>query len=77
MSESRQDLDNKLRFSNWLSLLCAKYCNNPLEYYLPLRQTLPTELDQYEGKYSKQQDYLFFKSMMQCENYEDKKSKAK
>lgn len=54
-----------LRKSNWLSRLAARWNPHPLEYYLPLRQTLPTELDDYNGKYSQQQDFLFFKSMMQ------------
>jgi hypothetical protein len=73
MSASRGDFNLKLRLSNWLSHLAARYCDSPLEYYLPLRQTLPTELDNYSGKYSHQQDYLYFKSMLQTENYAERR----
>ena len=66
MSSSRQDLDYKLRFSNWLSRLASRYCDSPLQYYLPMKQTLATDLDTYQGKYSQQQDFLYFKSMLQC-----------
>ena len=65
----RDELSTRLRLSNWLSRLAAKYSESPLAYYLPLRQTLPTPLDQYHGKYAQQSDYLYFKSMMQVENY--------
>lgn len=65
MSNSEEESLGQLRKSNWLSRLAARWNPHPLEYYLPLRQTLPTELDNYAGKYSQQQDFLFFKSMMQ------------
>jgi|JI9StandDraft_2_1071091.scaffolds.fasta_scaffold1428983_1 hypothetical protein len=55
----------QLRNSNWLSRLASRWNPHPLEYYLPLRQTLPTDVDNYKGKFSKQSDFLFFKSMMQ------------
>lgn len=66
---SREERNYLISLSNWLSRLAARFNRQPLEYYLPLRQTLPTELDSYTGKYSNQPDYLYFKSMMQVENY--------
>ncbi len=74
MIKERHDISLRLKFSNWLSRLASKYSHHPLEYYLPLQQTLPTELDNYNGKYSSQPDYLYFKSMMQVENYHQRKS---
>ena len=73
MSHSRSEIDNKIRNTNWLGRFAARYCDSELSFYLPLQQTLPTELDSYQGKFSGQQDYLYFKSMMQCENYPERK----
>jgi len=36
---------------------------------VPLQQELPTELDNYKGKYSQQEDYLYFKNMLKVEEY--------
>jgi len=66
MSHSRQEIDNKLRNTNWLGRLAARYCDSDLKFYIALQQTLPTELDTYRGKFSSQPDYQYFKSMMQC-----------
>lgn len=42
MSNSEEESLGQLRKSNWLSRLAARWNPHPLEYYLPLRQTLPT-----------------------------------
>jgi hypothetical protein len=55
--------------SNWLSRLSARFSGEPLKHYVPLRQELPTELDGYDGKFSKQGDFLYFKNMMKMESY--------
>jgi hypothetical protein len=67
-------LNERLAKSNWLSRLSAKFGDKPLQYYIPLRQDLPTELDGYNGKFSKQDDYMYFKNMMKMESYPDKKT---
>jgi hypothetical protein len=63
-----EEAKQRMSFSNWLSRLAAKY-DRVLEYYVPLQQELPTELDNYKGKYSQQEDYLYFKNMLKVENY--------
>jgi hypothetical protein len=63
-----QEEKQGLFFTNWLSRFAAKY-DKALEYYVPLQQEFPTELDNYKGKYSQQEDYLYFKNMLKVENY--------
>lgn len=71
---SEEEVKSRLRMSNWLSRLSAKFADSPLQHYLPLRQELPTELDDYRGKYAKQDDFLFFKNMLKTENYAERKA---
>lgn len=50
---------------NWISRVAAKFSDKPPAYYLPAEQhDNPTEIDNYQGKYSKQEDFMYFKSMM-------------
>jgi hypothetical protein len=44
---SEVNFSERMDKTNWLSRLSAKFSRNPLQYYLPLRQELPTELDGY------------------------------
>jgi hypothetical protein len=62
------DRRNVIGFDNWISKVAAKFSHKPPTYYLPIDQyDNPTELDNYQGKYSKQDDFMYFKSMMKLE----------
>lgn len=69
-------ITERLAKTNWLSRISAKFGENPPQYYVPLRQEIPTELDGYDGKFSKQDDFLYFKNMMKMESYIEKKLPA-
>ena len=67
------DYIERLKQNNLLSRISAAFGNKELKHYLPLRQEIPTELDNYQGKYTTQADFLYFKNMMKTEHYAEKK----
>lgn len=50
---------------NWLAQLVSTFSIYPLKHYSPLVKEDNSELAGYHGKYSKQSDYLYFKSLME------------
>jgi hypothetical protein len=73
---SESEVNERIANSNWLSRISAKFGDKPLKYYVPLKQEIPTELDGYSGRFSKQEDFLYFKNMMKMEYYGEKKTSA-